>query len=106
MANDKTNTFTPTLSDTPRIEFDWQKYAALLEGDDYTEAEKRELLELLWNIIVEFVSLGFGVHPLQQACGQVAETPGSPTSSSENPVYLDSSLVCEDFLTAAKGGTP
>ncbi|WMS43117.1 hypothetical protein RDV64_01550 [Acuticoccus sp. MNP-M23] len=49
-----------------RAEFDVARYAALLEGSDLTEAQKGQFLEALWSIIVAFVDLGFGVHPLQQ----------------------------------------
>ena len=43
-----------------------------------TVAEKREFLEALWSIIVAFVDLGFGIHPVQQAMesrsGQIGGT--------------------------------
>jgi hypothetical protein len=49
------------------IGFDASKYAHLLDDDNLSEAERQELLQALWNIISQFVQLGFGVHPLQQA---------------------------------------
>lgn len=101
----------PIRSATPRIELDLQKYEALLDDENLSEVEKRELVQTLWNVIVEFVSLGFGVHPLQQAtpaCGQVQnhapKRPMEPTSE----IYLDHTLVGEDFWKAAsadKGST-
>lgn len=53
-----------TSATRPVITFDYERYAHFLEDDDLTDEQKRELLETLWNIIVNFVSLGFGVHPL------------------------------------------
>lgn len=41
-------------------------YEHLLEDSDLSAAQKRELLQTLWEIICEFVAMGFGVHPLQQ----------------------------------------
>ncbi|MEM6423022.1 MAG: hypothetical protein AAF698_10555, partial [Pseudomonadota bacterium] len=56
-----------------RIEIDWDLCARMLDEGDLTEAEKRQMLEALWSIIVMLVDLGFGVHPVEQACGQPCE---------------------------------
>ncbi|MEO1324823.1 MAG: hypothetical protein AAFV59_17660 [Pseudomonadota bacterium] len=50
----------------PAIHIDYQHYEALLEGSNLTDQEKREFIDALWSVIVDFVSLGFGVHPMQQ----------------------------------------
>lgn len=50
--------------------FDYEEYAPYLEDSDLTEEQKREFLETLWSIMVSFVDLGFGIHPVQQASGQ------------------------------------
>ena len=59
---------------SPALTIDYALYEQYLDDSDLTDAQKREFLETLWNIIVSFVDLGFGVHPLQQAasdgCGQ------------------------------------
>ena len=52
------------------LSFDYEEYAPYLEDSDLTEEQKREFLETLWNIMVSFVDLGFGIHPIQQASGQ------------------------------------
>lgn len=57
---------------------DYERYKHFLEGADLTDDQKKEFLEALWSIIVQFVSYGFGVHPLQDvkmSCGQDPETP-------------------------------
>lgn len=51
------------------LEIDYAYYEAYLKNADMTPEQKRELLDCLWNIIVGFVDLGFGVHPVQQVLG-------------------------------------
>jgi hypothetical protein len=61
----------------PTLTIDWELYGKYLDESDLSDAEKCEFLETLWSIVVNFVDLGFGVHPLQQvtdnACAQQAE---------------------------------
>jgi hypothetical protein len=52
---------------------DVEKYQAFLDGADMTEEQKDEFLQALWSIIVSFVELGFGVHPVQAAGEKAAE---------------------------------
>jgi hypothetical protein len=52
----------------PALGIDWDFYMRLLEDSDAPDEQKRELIETVWSIIVAFVDLGFGVHPIQQAC--------------------------------------
>jgi hypothetical protein len=49
---------------------DVERYQAFLDGSDMTQAQKEEFLQALWSIMVSFVELGFGVHPLQEVCGK------------------------------------
>tara|TARA_R110002124_G_scaffold7493_1_gene42798 strand:+ start:62 stop:346 length:285 start_codon:yes stop_codon:yes gene_type:complete len=51
------------------VTVDWEMYAAMLDGSDWTDDQKRELIETLWTIVLAFVDLGFGVHT-SQSCGQ------------------------------------
>lgn len=86
---------------TPRpvITVDYDLYAHYLEDTDLSEEEKREFLQMLWNIICEFVSLGFGVHPVQQAqkdCGKPEEKlPSIEPEPPESVEYNESPLVKE-----------
>ena len=62
----------------PTITLDVDLYQQMLDDTNLTDAEKREFLETLWHIIVEFVQLGWGVHPLQRQrenSGELTETP-------------------------------
>jgi hypothetical protein len=53
------------MPERPSIEVDYERYAKMLDASDLNEDQKREFLETLWQVIVQFVDLGFGVHPLQ-----------------------------------------
>lgn len=55
----------------PRIlHVDVERFQHHLDDTDLSEAEKAEYLHIIWSILLEFMDLGYGVHPLQQSCGQ------------------------------------
>lgn len=49
------------------LTLDVDYYQSLMDDTDMSEDQKREFIEALWTIVVCFVDLGFGIHPLQQA---------------------------------------
>jgi|688.fasta_scaffold1854253_2 hypothetical protein len=51
----------------PTLTLDVDLYKHYLDNSDLTEERKQEVLETLWNIVCEFVQMGFNVHPVQQA---------------------------------------
>ena len=99
MANDIKNQPRPALT------LDVEQYEKFLEDSDLTEDQKREFLETLWNIVVEFVSLGFGVHPVQQAqnaCGKGDEKTTKPALTAPGAVESRKSSITENFTNAAQ----
>lgn len=65
----------PTKTDAkasppPSLSIDWDAYLPFFEDEDVSEEDKRQMIEALWSIMVGFVDLGFGIHPIQQACGK------------------------------------
>ena len=66
------------FNDTARsVGFDIKRYEHFLDDANLTETQKHELLASLWRIVTQFVQMGFGVHPVQQAkaqqrCGQAS----------------------------------
>jgi len=48
------------------VGIDYQRYQHYLDNSDLNDAEKQQVIQALWNIIVNFVDLGIGVHPIQQ----------------------------------------
>ena len=91
----------PTVTETKPapavITVDYEKYAHFLEDADLAEEQKREFLQAVWEVIVGFVSLGFGVHPVQQAnnaCGYLEEI-----SLQAAPLMLDGLHCRQEILT-------
>ncbi len=89
----KLETETDYLLTEPIVTVDYELYKHYLEDTDLDEQQKREILEALWSIITSFVSLGFGVHPLQEIaqlqCGQNDENNNHPPSKNPNDVDYD-----------------
>ncbi len=48
------------------IHVDYDKYIPFLEDSEIPDDQKIEFIELIWSILLNFVDLGFGIHPLQQ----------------------------------------
>ncbi|MFD0917259.1 hypothetical protein ACFQ14_12635 [Pseudahrensia aquimaris] len=90
--SDETETVDEKRGTTPTLLIDYKKYESMLDESDLSEDQKREFLETLWSVIVGFVDLGFGVHPLQQ-CGD-----------GDCEQHLDlSSLMADDVVSSFKG---
>lgn len=71
----------------PTLSIDWEAYLPFFEDENIPESDKQELIEALWAIVVSFVDLGFGVHPVQQVCGKdisLAEMPVGDVLNSSN----------------------
>jgi len=94
---DKTQHQKPALETRPAtaplsLEFDAAEFAHFLHQTDWSDEQKAEYIALVWNIVCEFVALGWGVHPVQQArdtCGKLPVS-GAESASSE-AVMVDSS---------------
>ena len=71
----------------PTLLLDVEKYQHMLDDSDLSETEKREFLQILWNMVCEFVALGFGVHPLQQLSGDQSQ------KSPEIQAFLNKDVV-------------
>lgn len=63
---------TTTAPPTPSVQFNWQDWLPYIEDSNLTDAQKREMIETLWSIILAFVDLGWEVTDSpKQTCGQV-----------------------------------
>ena len=93
----------PAMADEPArlLQVDVDQFQHHLDGADLTEEEKRQYLEAVWAIIVSFVDLGFGVHPLQQACGQVDRIAAPGPETDHDGVNLNDQDLSEQFEAAA-----
>ena len=54
----------------PTVHFEWRDWLPYTETSDLTEAQKKELIETLWSIIMAFVDLGWEVGSQHNTCGQ------------------------------------
>lgn len=68
MSNEKGDISAPAAqTPLPPLRFDVDEYRKYIEDEDLTEAQAEELLGAIWAVMVAFVDLGFGIHPVQQA---------------------------------------
>lgn len=56
------------------LTIDVAKYQEYLDGADMTQEQKEDYLRAVWTVVMAFVELGFGVHPLQEVWGQDGES--------------------------------
>tara|TARA_R110002072_G_scaffold150788_2_gene299364 strand:- start:5800 stop:6165 length:366 start_codon:yes stop_codon:yes gene_type:complete len=109
MIEDSTrNTIGETRSKTtgpPALSLDWEAFGEHLEASDLTDDQKREFIEVLWSLVVNFVDLGFGIHPLQlvmeNSCEQQAEI-AKFIASDSSPVLSSEDRSTSEFNAAAK----
>lgn len=72
----------------PVVTLDVSLFEEYLADSDLTDDQKHEFLTVLWSIIVGFVDLGFGIHPVQQALASA-----SSEAASEKSAVDDVSLI-------------
>lgn len=84
----------------PSIKLDVERYDHLLNNTSLTPDQRREFLEVMWDLIVGFVDMGFQVEPLDDTCGQVA--PGSMESGNrpDNALYSKGNSLIDKFESA------
>ena len=102
-------TIPETGNTRPTLTIDYARYGHYFKEADITEEQKKAVLDTLWHIVIEFVSFGFNVHPLQQAmteqteteaaCGKQSTTPSNPTRHKD--FVVDSALhqLIEKFIS-------
>lgn len=84
----------------PALTVDIERYQAFLDGSGMTDAQKEAFLEALWSLLMNFVELGFGVHPLQEVCGEGEEIAIESAKDAFDGVNSDKAPTDE---TTAKG---
>lgn len=84
---------------------DWDRYKSLLESEDISDEEAQASLEALWSIIVGFVDLGFGIHPLQLIHNDDGEGSNELESGFASVVASDTSSKTQ-FSSAANRTKP
>lgn len=82
---------------TKTLKVDVEKYQAWLDDPALSDEQKGQILEALWKIVLCFVDLGFGVSPLQEACGQLSESEGFCGEARQDVVSSDPSTLSNTF---------
>lgn len=52
------------------VEVDLAKYQSYIDDPSLTPEQREDVIKTIWGIIINFVDLGFGVHPMQEVCGK------------------------------------
>ena len=69
---------------------DLSRFAHHLEGTSLSDAQKQDMLETLWALMIQFVDLGFGLSPTQNICGQLVEIADHLPSDSAKALHSSS----------------
>ena len=81
----------------PSVTIDIEKYQHFLDNSGMSPEERRAFLEALWTIITAFVDLGFGVHPLQEVCGQNPQDGDQSAAQGEDGVSCTQTDLSRTF---------
>tara|TARA_R110002074_G_scaffold35231_6_gene96327 strand:- start:260 stop:601 length:342 start_codon:yes stop_codon:yes gene_type:complete len=87
----------------PTLTIDWERYGRYLDDSDLTDAQKREFLQTLWDIVVSFVDLGFRLNPQTEVCGEIADLSEILTRDSDAVVRSEHHISKAKFTKATKG---
>lgn len=96
------------LESRPAITVDVEEFEHFLEESNMTDDEKAALLQTYWNLFVEITSIGWGVHPVQQAleakkaCGKRADPPIETGAVTDNAVYCLDKTFIKEFDAVAR----
>jgi len=87
--NDKTKAQTSNKTTPPSIGIDVDYYQAIIDDPEVSEDRKREFIAMIGSIVMDFIDIGFGVHPVQQATGDRQEPNPKPTKKETLPERSD-----------------
>ena len=67
-----------------RLEVDVDRYQTYLNDSDLSVEQKADFLNALWTVIVAFVDLGYGVHPVQTVGAEIIRLPSAQACSEDD----------------------
>lgn len=79
------------------LQIDVAKYQAMLDAPDLSASQKEQVIKALWQIIACFVDLGYGVSPLQLACGEREENAESSGEEQTDVVGSEATTLTAEF---------
>ncbi len=59
----------------PTVDIDVDSYQSMIDDPGVSEARKRELIAIIGRIVVQFIDIGFDVHPVQLATADKRKRP-------------------------------
>ncbi len=80
------------------LTLDVDYYQSFLDDVDIPGDKRDELIETLWAIVVQFVDMGFGIHPLQQAGQQAGQ---KTAAGSDEPDRIEHHPVVTKMIAQA-----
>ncbi len=86
------------------LEVDVDKYQKYLDDPALSDDQKEEIIRALWSIMMAFADLGFGIHPIQEACGQVNETLDEQAKGDSNGDQATHTKMHDAFNSASRDG--
>lgn len=86
----------------PVMKINIEHYQRYLDDTNISDTDKEELLETLWSIICELVELGYGVHPLQENCGESNKEVANSSLLSPYMLDLHTLKLSEHFTDKAQ----
>ena len=78
---------------TRPLQFDPEKYRHMLDTIELTEAEKDEMLGVLWEIMQSFVLLGWGLDPTQSVFASIAQKAWAASEERENSLAKRDAVI-------------
>lgn len=84
----------------PPLKLDVSRYMHLIDPS-IPEHQQRQMIEALWPIMIALVDLGIGIHPFQQACGQVSKALASGDGTDSDGARVAPSTLSQTFNKAA-----
>lgn len=85
----------------PRLSFDPEEFASDAEGLDLTDEACREVLEIIWNIMVAHVDVAFKMGAIQLLRGQFEHCAQLPAAVDADAVELGLNPATQTFERAA-----
>ncbi|MCG7493896.1 hypothetical protein [Thalassobius sp. Cn5-15] len=71
-----------------KLEIDVERYQGYLDENNLSDEQRKDFVQALWTVIVAFVDLGYGVHPVQAAGAEIVSiSEHRPLSAKQNPEF-------------------
>lgn len=87
------------------LTIDVARYQEYLDGSDLTPEQKEDFLHAVWSVVVTFVELGFGVHPLQEISGKDGETGDHRPKAAFDQVRLEDQRIHRNDRDSGPSGS-